>query len=326
MAAKTPQHSAARRLSRLQHDVVSRAQLLELGFSGPAIKHRVAKGRLHPTFRGVYAVGRPQISRYGWWMAAVLACGSKAVLSHESAAALWQIRPVGPGYEISVPTDRRRPGIRVHRRRLTAADVTRRHSIPVTSPITTLIDLAPGLTRDELEGAVNDADKLGLVDPETLREALGGMPGRTGAPKLRTILDRRTYVTTDTELERRFLPIVRRAGLPLPLTQTYVNGFRVDFFWPDLDLVVETDGLTYHRTPAQQATGRLRDQTHAAAGLIPLRFTRAQVKYEPGHVEAIVTAVADRLRDERFPILAPCPPSVSRSHRSRHTAGSSTTR
>jgi very-short-patch-repair endonuclease len=100
---------------------------------------------------------------------------------------------------------------------------------------------------------------------------------------------------TDTELERRFPPIVRRVGLPLPLTQVYVNGYKVDFYWPELRLVVETDGLTYHRTPAQQAKDRLRDQTHAAAGLTPLRFTRAQVKYEPGHVEEILRAVARRL-------------------------------
>jgi very-short-patch-repair endonuclease len=112
---------------------------------------------------------------------------------------------------------------------------------------------------------------------------------------LRETLDRRTYVMTDTELERRFLPIARRVGLPLPLTQVYVNGYRVDFYWPDLRLVIETDGLTYHRTPAQQAADRVRDQAHMAAGLTPLRFTRAQVRYEPGHVEAILRAVALRL-------------------------------
>jgi very-short-patch-repair endonuclease len=101
---------------------------------------------------------------------------------------------------------------------------------------------------------------------------------------------------TDTELERRFLPIARRAGLSRPETQAHVNGFRVDFYWPELGLVVETDGLRYHRTPAQQAIDRIRDQAHAAAGLTPLRFTRAQVRYEPSHVEATVAAVARRLR------------------------------
>jgi very-short-patch-repair endonuclease len=113
---------------------------------------------------------------------------------------------------------------------------------------------------------------------------------------LRTTLDRRTFTFTDTWLERRFLPIARAAGLPRPQTQVYVNGFKVDFYWPELGLVVETDGLRYHRTPAQQARDRVRDQAHAAAGLTPLRFTRAQINYEPAHVEVTLAAVARRLR------------------------------
>jgi very-short-patch-repair endonuclease len=95
-------------------------------------------------------------------------------------------------------------------------------------------------------------------------------------------------------LERRFLPIVRKAGLPLPQTRWRVNGFKVDFYWPELGLVVETDGLRYHRMPAAQARDRVRDQEHAAAGLTPLRFTRAQVRFEPERVEATLAAVASR--------------------------------
>jgi very-short-patch-repair endonuclease len=113
---------------------------------------------------------------------------------------------------------------------------------------------------------------------------------------LREVLDRRTFTLTDSELERRFLPIVRRTGLSLPRTGHHLNGFKVDFYWPDLGLVVETDGLRYHRTPAQQSRDRLRDQAHAAAGLTPLRFTHAQVRYEPRHVQATLEAVARRLR------------------------------
>jgi very-short-patch-repair endonuclease len=106
---------------------------------------------------------------------------------------------------------------------------------------------------------------------------------------------------TDTELERRLLPIARRAGLPIPLTQVYVNGYKADFYFPDLGMLIETDGLRYHRTPAQQAEDRRRDQAHTAAGLVPLRFTRAQVRFEPGHVEEILTAVARRLRQRQRP-------------------------
>ena len=114
--------------------------------------------------------------------------------------------------------------------------------------------------------------------------------------KLRTLLDRRTFTLTDSELERRLLRIVDRAGLPRPLTGEWVNGFEVDFFWPALGLVVETDGLRYHRTPAQQARDRLRDQAHTVAGLTPLRHTRAQIRFEPGYVEATLGRVVARLR------------------------------
>jgi very-short-patch-repair endonuclease len=184
----------------------------------------------------------------------------------------------------------------VHRRKaLTERDVTSCHNIPVTTPIATLIDIAPALTRDQLEAAINEADKRGLADPDQLRCALDGVVGRRpGAAFLRSTLDRRTFTVTDSELERAFLPLARAAGLPPPETQQRVNGFKVDFYWPDLGLVVETDGLTYHRTPSQQAADRLRDQTHTAAGLTPLRFTRAQVKFEPDHVQATLQAVARR--------------------------------
>jgi very-short-patch-repair endonuclease len=288
-------------LAENQHGVVARAQLLDLGFSSNWIHHRIAKGRLHQVQRGVYAVGRPGLTRYGSWMAAVLSCGPEAALSHVSAAELWELasRP-GQRIEVSVPehSTRRRPGIAVHRRAaFGGTDLTRRHGIPVTTPTLTLIDLATCLNRDQLEAAINDADRLDLVDPETLRAAVDASVRRPGVAPLRKTLDRRTFTRTDTWLERRFLPIARRAGLPPPMTQQLVNGFRVDFYWPDLGLVVETDGLRHHRTPAQQARDRIRDQVHTASGLTPLRFTRAQIKFEPRHLERVLAAVAKRLLD-----------------------------
>jgi very-short-patch-repair endonuclease len=301
MAPERHQHSVGRAvwaLARRQHGVVTRAQLLCLGFTEDAIRHRIATGRLHPVWRGVYAVGRPQLTRHGVWMAAVLACGPDAVLSHGSAGALWEItrdRLGAVAVSVRAGTTRRRPGIAVRRRRvLTERHVTRRRGIPLTTPAVTLVDLATGLNCDDLEAAINEADKRDLVDPERLRESLPG--GWPGVAFLRKTLDRRTFTLTDSRLERLFLPLARRAGLSKPQTQPYLNGFRVDFYWPELGLVVETDGLRYHRTPAQQARDRLRDQVHAAAGLTPLRFTPAQVRYEPDHVVATLSAVADRLR------------------------------
>jgi very-short-patch-repair endonuclease len=125
---------------------------------------------------------------------------------------------------------------------------------------------------------INNADKHDLIDPEALRTRLAEMRPLPGLPLLRQILDRRSFTLTDSELERLFLQIIRKAGLPSPLTQQRVNGFKVDFLWPELGLVVETDGLRYHRTPAQQARDLLRDQAHTATGLTPLRFTRARVR------------------------------------------------
>jgi very-short-patch-repair endonuclease len=283
-------------LAAKQHGVVSRAQLLELGMHAEAIKYRVRRGRLHSVHRGVYAVGRPQLTRRGTLLAAVLSCGPGAALSHEAAAEVLGIRRQKAGaIDVTVPRARRgRPGIRIHRAALPANERTERHGIPVTSVVRTLVDLATGLRRDELEAAVNEADRLDLIDPEHLREALDDTAGRRGAARLRGLLDRRSFTLTESALERRFLAIVRRAGLPLPLTQQQVNGFRVDFWWPKCQLVVETDGLRYHRTPAQQARDRRRDQAHVAAGLTPLRFTHAQVAYEPAEVERILRAAATR--------------------------------
>jgi very-short-patch-repair endonuclease len=186
--------------------------------------------------------------------------------------------------------------VRIHRREsLSSADVTIQEGIPVTNVVLTLIDLACSLDPARLERAVNEADRLDLIDPGSLRTALGAYPGRPGVARLRKLLDRRTFRLTDSDLERLFLPLVAQAGLPLPLTRQRLNGFRVDFFWPDLRLVVETDGLRYHRTPAQQTRDHARDQAHLAAGFTPLRFTHAQVRYEAEHVRSTLRGVARRL-------------------------------
>jgi len=278
--------------------VIALFQLLTLGYTRRAVKHRIAIGRLHPVFRGVYAVGRPEVSRKGRWMAAVLACRLEVVLSRESAAALWGIcSERGAVIHVAGPRarDHRQPGIVAHRSRtLWDQDLTRRKSIPVTTPARTLIDLGTCLPPYELEAAVNEADKLDLVHPVALRAAVHERRGQRGVLALREILDRGDFLLTDSELERRFLPIARRAGLGPPHTQQRVNGFRVDFYWPDLGLVVETDGLRYHRTPSEQTKDRVRDQAHIAAGLTPLRFTHWQVRYEPGHVERTLRAAARR--------------------------------
>ena len=285
---------------RAKHGVLTRQDLLGLGFSPEAIKHRVSRGRLHPLVRGVYAVGRPHLSREGRWMAAVLACGPDAVLSHRSAAALWGFAKEHPDYvEVSVrrSSEARRRGIRCHRRpALPSSEITTRLGIPLTQPVRTFLDLVSGMGPRDLERAINEADKLDVIDADALRLALDDHAGEPGVRPLRRILDEHTFRLSDDELERLFRPLAAGAGLPVPLTKHMVNKFEVDFFWPDLGLVVETDGWRYHRTPAAQTRDALRFQTHIAAGFTPLRFSHYQVKYESRHVREILTKTAANLR------------------------------
>jgi very-short-patch-repair endonuclease len=284
-------------IARRQHGVVEHGQLIALGFHPQAIKRRIANGRLHPLYRGVYAVGRPEITREGQWMAAVLACGPGAALSHRSAAAhlgilgdrsrLIHISFIAPG-------DRRsRRGIRVYRRgkALTEKDLTLHNGIPVTSIVATLVDLATFLNDTQLERAVNKADALDLIDPERLRAAIEGVT-RPGAARLRKLLDRHTFAVTESVLEQHFLPLAAKAGLPPPETQRHFPPHRVDFYWPDPDLVVECDSLRHHRTALQQTTDVERDHAHFCARRQRLRFTHHQVVRQKGHVLAVLRVAA----------------------------------
>jgi Protein of unknown function (DUF559) len=236
-------------------------------------------------------------------MAAVLACGEGAVLSHRSAAALWGIATERQRQiDISVRRagEHRRPGIRARTRpHLPAKDIAQRRGIPITGLARTFLDIATELSDRVVERAVNEADKHDLIDPESLRVAIEPYEGQPGIRRLRRLLDRDTFRLSDSDLEIFFRPIAADAGLPPPLTKQWVNGFEVDFYWPDLNLVVETDGLRYHRTPSAQSRDALRDQTHTAAGLTNLRFTHYQVRYEPARVRTILMRTARNLKPVR---------------------------
>jgi hypothetical protein len=283
-------------LAGRQHGVITRRQLLALGFDTRSIEHRLARGRLHPVTRGIYAVGWPQLTPERRWMAATLASGDGAVLSHRSAAALWEIGTENAG-RIDISVMRRcrllRPALHIRSRpALSPHSTVSRRGIPVTGASQTLVDLATELPSLQMERAVNEADKRGLVDPETLRSELGSRAGQPGVRPLRDLLDKRTFRLSDSDLEVLFRPISTAAGLPLPLTKQRVNGFEVDFFWPELGLVVETDGLRYHRTPSTQARDARRDRAHVLAGMSPLRFTHYEIKYEPSQVRATLARAA----------------------------------
>lgn len=249
-------------LARGQHGVIARGQLLDLGYTPKAIKHRIRAGRLHPIVRGVYSVGRPQMSREGRWMAAVLACGHDAALSHRSAANVWGFGEEHTAYiDVTVRRDSeaRIRGIRSHRRpTLPVSDVTDRLGIPVTSPVRTFLDLTTVAGPKTVERAINEADKRDVIDADSLRKALDDRSGEPGVRSLREILDEHTFRLSDDELERLFRPLAAAADLPTPLTKVMVDKFEVDFFWPELRLVVETDGWRYHRTPSAQTRDALR--------------------------------------------------------------------
>jgi very-short-patch-repair endonuclease len=288
-------------LVKRQHGVVAHRQLRELGLGPSSICWRIKSGRLHPVRRGVYAVGRPETSPHGRWMAALLACGPGAVLSHGSAAALWGFGGEPRNLvEVSLPTGRRtrQPGIRAHRRAALRPDeVTEHEGVAVTSPIRTLIDQATRLTPARLERAVNEADKLERVRADVLYAALDAHKREPGVGALRRLLDPLHFRLSDSELERAMRPVAKGAGLPVPETKVWVNKFEVDFFWPGLGIIVEADGLRYHRTASQQRRGLERDQAHIAAGLWPLRFSHWQIAREPAHVRGVLRRVAARAKE-----------------------------
>jgi very-short-patch-repair endonuclease len=287
-------------LVRRQHGAIARRQLLGLGLGPRQIERRIAAGRLHPVWRGVYAVGRPLLGRRGRWMAAVLACGPDAVLSHGSAAALWGFGAQQDGLiDVSVPSRRRgrQPGIRVHRRtQAVMNDVAAHEGIPLTLPARTLIDQATRLRPMQLERAVNEADKLDRVRADVLHASLDDYRGQPGVAPLRKLLDPLTFRLSDSDLEQLMRPLARSIGLPIPETKRWLNGYEVDFFWPELGIVLEADGLKYHRTASQQRRGLERDQSHLAAGMWPLRFSHWQIKHESTYVRKILRSAVARAR------------------------------
>ena len=267
-------------LAERQHGVVSGAQLQALGLGRGAIARRVQAGRLHRLHRGVYAVGHRRLTRQGRWMAAVLACGEGAALSHRSAAALWGIRrAAGDTVDISVPGRAgraRHAGIVVHRpRSLTDADRTERDAIPATTPARTLADLAAILTPPQLERAVTATEELRLFDLHAVAAAARGRPG--SAALTRVLAAWTTVEVTRSELEDRFLALCHDHGLPRPGVNGLVHGYEVDFHWPAQRLVAEADSRRHHATRAAFETDRARDADLLVAGYRVVRFTYAQI-------------------------------------------------
>jgi very-short-patch-repair endonuclease len=284
------------KLAARQHRVVARRQLLAAGVSSDAIRHRRENGRLHALYRGVYAFGIPQVDRRGQWLAAVLACGDSAVLSHRSAAAHLGLLDSVPGpVEVTVPRagSRSRQGILLHATRsLPGAEVVRRHAIPCTSVERTLVDLAASEPLGRLERAVEQAFALHLLGRTRMAEALTRANGRQGVAALGKLLSGLLddLALTRSELERRLLRLVGDACLPTPEVNRHREGHRVDFQWPEHRLVVETDGRATHDTPYAFHRDRARDLDLELAGWHVIRLSWSQVVEEPERVAALLRA------------------------------------
>jgi hypothetical protein len=291
MATENDQPPPDRRISELasaQHGVVSRAQLEAIDVRHGAIAHRIGAGRLHRIHRGVYSPGHALLTAEGRWMAAVIACGRGALLSHRSAGALWAIRPTSTGaIDVTVPARGGRLSrgpITIHRSSsLTAADAAACERIPVTSPARTLLDLGDILPAAALERAFERAEVLRLLDLTSIRAALAANPTRRGSGRLAAILERQHTdpAIERSELEGLFLELCSDAGLPRPLVNARVGPYEVDFLWPDARVVVETDGHSFHSTRAAFERDRARDALLVASGYRMLRFTYRQVAWEP---------------------------------------------
>lgn len=278
-----------------QHGVVTRQQLLRAGVSEQIIDRRVGTGQLTRLHRGVYAAG-PLLSWQGRLLAAVLACGVGALLSHRSASVLWRLQAegaVGDRIDVTVGRgDRRRPGIRVHRvAGLVPTDVASVEGIPVTSVARTLIDLAAWVPRQDLERSCAAALKLGLVGREELVERIAQTRAR-GVARLREVLGADGPAFTRSEAESRFVALMRKAQLPRPDMNRIVAGYEVDALWPDQRLVVEIDGFAYHSSRESFEADRRRDAVLAAAGLRVFRVTWRQIVHEP---EAVLVRIAQAL-------------------------------
>jgi predicted transcriptional regulator of viral defense system len=283
---------AIRDLAVRQHGVVARTQLLDAGLTAKVVRGRLARGQLLAVHRGVYAVGHNRLRREGFWMAAVLAVGPRAVLSHRAAAALHGVRPSN-GSRIDVTTTTKaaaQAGIRVYRARsLDAADVTTVNAIPVTSVARTLVDLADVVPEDHLAKALNEAERQQLFDLRAIEAARRRTRGRRGpgpqrlAHALQELKDHGTTITR-SPLEVQFIALIQRAGLTKPHTNAQIGPHEVDAYWPAHRLAVELDGWRHHNTRRDFQHDRAKDRDLTERGLKVIRFTHYEVTRCPAHV------------------------------------------
>jgi hypothetical protein len=308
---RIPPDLALAELAGRQWGVVSLAQLGALGIGRSGVTRRVQGGRLRRVHRGVYAVGGAVLPREGRWLAAVMACGPRAVLSHVSAAVHWnllQYEPPRP--EVTAPASRKGvPGIRLHRSHsLDAQDTTNHQGIPITTVHRTLLDIAAQVPSHHLERALAQAERLQLYDHRAITETIARGNGHRGTKTLTTAIQDDPQFTRG-ELEALMNKLAHDHGLPQPKSNYALDvsdhpGLEADFYFPEYRLVVETDGWETHKTRRAFEADRAKDAALTAAGYTVVRFTYRQLRDDPD-------TVADRLKA----ILRPRGPASPRRAR-----------
>ena len=289
-----------------QRGRVKRQQLLAAGIAPTTIKRMIRRGLLISEHAGVYAAAQAPDVPLAREAAALLACGDRAVLSHRSAAALWGLvdPPKGPVEVTLAGADRgrKRSGIKVHRvAGMLRRDVTIHERLPVTSPARTVLDVCAGGDAREAERVLDEAlVVLEIVRRDQLIDVVQRAGNHQGKSLLRGLMKERSGSNlTESEAERRFLKIVREAGLPPPETQVPFNGFRLDFLWRDLGVVFEVDGRRYHSSRRAFNRDRRKDAAMKAADLDPNHVARDEVEYQPLYVIAQVAGALGRARRAR---------------------------
>jgi hypothetical protein len=279
---RTPSAALRDFASRL-HGVVTRVELLELGFTAEQIRQRVDQGVLTPVHRGVYRVGHLAPSVEARYLAAVKACGGEALLSGRAAAYLWRlIKGSPPQAEVITTKDRRVPGIRVRRaRRTDLVDVGRRAGIPITTVPRTLVDLASSLSEPALARACHEAGVLYRTTPKQVDAVLSRLTNARGRAKLERVLRGEVPVAL-SRLEARFLKLLSEAGLPPPMTNRVAGGHRVDCRWPEQRLTVELDSYRHHNSRYSWDKDRLREREARLRGDEFRRYPWRDVFEDPG--------------------------------------------
>jgi len=284
-------------LAERQHGTVAHRQLTAIGFSRHAIAHLIERCHLRVVHRGVYAVGPARLTRTARWMAAVLAAGPGAALSHRSAAALWRLLP-DDGRDVEITMDRRlrdRDGIWARSGKLPKDEVTTVDGIPVTTVARTIIDLAGLLSRPRLERVMDDAEVRQLADVTSLRTLLRRYPRRRGVGTINAIhADQLAATITRSDFEARFLAFLILGGLPRPLVNHHISRIgECDFVWPEARLIVELDGYATHGTRRSFEADRARDRALHVAGWRVIRITWRQLRDEPDQLAADLRALME---------------------------------